>query len=358
MAKKKTKTNAAEFADDEYIDGDAELDFSDDEFEDEENIEPSKLEQYKRKRAVRASKALFRAVDAITSSTTKTCPYLSKEDVASVECVKDIVYDKTLPEVCTLDLYRVKTDAMQPVVFLIHGGGFSAGDKKYRKGQAQWLAINGFTVINVNYGLAPEFTFPMPVNHLIVAANFVYDNAEKLLIDRNNILIAGDSAGGYYSAMLATIGSNNEFNAEFAEPLRCRFKGALLVCGLFDLDTVLKTKYILDVDDGVFLSFVGTSRAEFDKFENKDICMPSKYINSDFPPSFIVYAPQDLLCKGQGEALIEKLNELGVYCEYYGAHRITSNHCFSLLWAGEDACAANELMLSFAKRLVNDRIKL
>ncbi len=357
MARKKISKKNVELGVDENFDGDIEFDFTGEDYDDETALEPSKLEQRKRRRSIRASKALFRAVDAITGSTTKSCPYLSKDDIAAIETIKDIVYDATLPETCTMDLYRVKTNEKQPVVFLIHGGGFSAGDKKYRKGQSQWLAINGFTVINVNYGLAPEFTFPTPVNQLIVAANYVYDNAEKLSIDRDKILIAGDSAGGYYSAMLATISTNKTFNDEFAEPLRCKFIGALLVCGLFDLDTVLSTKYILDIDDGVFLSFVGISRKEFDRFENKNICMPSKFINNKFPPSFIVYAPQDLLCKGQAETLIEKLGELDVYCEYYGARHLTSNHCFSILWSGEDACAANELMLSFAKRLVGDKIK-
>ena len=64
---------------------------------------------------------------------------------------KDIVYDKSAPEDCTLDTYYVKRkEGKYPVLFYIHGGGFVAGDKKYRRALSRWSAQMGYFVINVD----------------------------------------------------------------------------------------------------------------------------------------------------------------------------------------------------------------
>lgn len=318
----------------------------------------SKTEKRRRDRATLASKALFRAIDVLWSSSQNACPYITKKIAQSIECVSDVVYDGDISDVCVFDMYRIQTLEKQPAVILIHGGGFTAGDKRYRKGEAQFFALNGFTVFCINYGLAKRFLFPEPLKHVVNCANFIYDNAEKYNIDTDNILIAGDSAGAYYAAMLAAYADNDNLNELLKIDLRCPIKGTLLNCGLYDMNTVLKTKYAFDVDDGVFLNFTGMSKSDFSTFKYKEICMPLPLVNEKFPPTFIIYSKGDTFCKGQGEALAEKFTEQNVYFESYKARHATAYHCFSLVWHGEDASAANELMKSFALRLVNDKIKL
>lgn len=318
----------------------------------------SKSEIRRRTRTVKISKTLFRAIDILFSGSQNACPYVNKENSGTIECTKDVVYGADVPEVCSMDVYRVPSEELQPAVILIHGGGFSAGDKKYRKGEGQFWALNGFTVFCVNYGLAPDFVFPTPIKHLVNAANYIYHHADEFNIDADRIFVAGDSAGGYYSSMLAAFNGNHEYSRLFGAELDFKLFGALLNCGLYDMQVVFDTKYVFDVDDGVFLSFGGISKKDFDFFQYKDSCMPINFITPDFPPTFVVYSPNDMFCKGQGPALIEKLNESGVYCESYAARHKNSNHCFSLNWRGEDATAANELMMSFAKRLAAGKIKL
>lgn len=317
----------------------------------------SKTEIQRRKRAVRASKALFRTIDVLFNLSQNICPYVSKADAERIELNFDVAYDEGF-DVCKLDIYKVPGESAQPAIILIHGGGFSAGDKKYRRGLSQFFALNGFTVFCVNYGLSPDFVFPDPYNHLVTAANFVYRNAEKYNILPDKILVSGDSAGAYYASMLAVNNCSDVFAREFGAALDFKICGTLLNCGVYDMNTVLNTKYFLDVDDGVFLSITGLRRSELDKFKYKDVCMPYEYITSEYPPSFLISSDNDVFCKGQSASMIERLNSLGVYNEHYVARHKSSIHCFSLNWRGEDAYAANELMLSFAKRLVNDRIKL
>lgn len=317
-------------------------------------------EQRKRNSKVRGARMVFRAIDIIFYSSQNKCPYVNKTNSDTIVCTPDIVYDELAPEVCKFDHYRVDCEKPQtrPAVILIHGGGFTAGDKKYRKGRAQFFSLNGFSVFCVNYGLAPDYNFPDPLRHIVNAANYIYDHAEEYNIDRNRIFVDGDSSGGYYAAMLSAFNCSERLAGEFGFAPKFKIFGTLLNCGVYDMQTVLDTKYPFDIADGVILSLTGISGKDFDNYEHKDVCIPVDFVTKDFPPTFIIYSKNDAFCKGQGEVMLEKLESAGVYCEHYVARHSMSNHCFSLTWSGEDAAAANELMISFAKRLANDKIKL
>lgn len=320
--------------------------------------ELSSLEKWKRKRTVRNAKLLFRAIDVLFKKAQNSCPYVDKDNSKSIHCIKDIVYDEAHAEVCKFDFYRKKTGGKLPAVILIHGGGFIAGDKKYRRGRAQYFALNGFAVFCINYGLAPDFTFPEPLIHIVTAANYIYDNAEKYNIDIGKIFVDGDSAGGYYAAMLSAFNCNDKLKEVFGCAPKFRIFGALYNCGVYDMQTVIDTKYPFDIADGVILSLTGVRSSDFESYEHKDYCVPIEFVSADYPPTFLIYSDNDTFCKGQGNKMLAALDSVGVYCEHYVARHSTSNHCFSLTWTGEDASVANELMMSFAKRLAADKIKL
>lgn len=316
------------------------------------------VEQTRRKNSVRMSRALFRGIDILFRAPQNSCPYVTRRNVGTIEYIADIVYDESLPEICKADLYRVGAQEKQPVVLYIHGGGFTAGGKKYRRGVSQYFALNGFSVFCVDYGLSPDYKFPDPLMHLVAAANFIYDNSERFGVDGERIIVAGDSAGAYYASMLAAFNGNEALKDAFGFAPKFRIFGALLNCGIYDIQTVFDTKYALDVDDAVFIGFAGIRKGEFDGFKYKETCDPVKQITREYPPVFITYSIWDIFCRGQSEALAEVLERTDVYFEKYCARHRTSNHCFSLNWRGEDASSANELMMSFAKRLASDRIKL
>lgn len=318
----------------------------------------SRFERLRRKLSVNAARVLFRTIDIVFNKPQNSCPYVNKSNVKTIECVNDIVYDDSLPKICTMDFYNVRSEEKKPAVLLIHGGGFSAGGKKFRKGQSQYFALNGFGVFCVDYGLAPDYMFPTPINHLVTAANYIYDNAEKYNIDADRIIVAGDSAGGYYASMLAAFNCTDKLGEVFGFAPKFRFFGSILNCGLYDLQTIFQTKYILNVDDAVFLSFIGIRQSDFDSYQYKDYCAPIDHITGDYPPTYVISSAADLFCKGQSDVLLEKFKQCGVYYEFYESRKFISNHCFSLNWRGADAVAANEGMMSFAKRLADGEISL
>ena len=318
----------------------------------------TKSEKRRRKRIMRKTKKLFRAIDILFALAQNACPYVNKNNLETINSETDIIYDESLPKICKMDFYRSKTEEKQPAIILIHGGGFTAGDKKYRKGRAQFFALNGFSVFCINYGLAPQYIYPEPLKHVVAAANFIYDHADDYNLDVDRIFVGGDSAGGYYAAMAAAFNCSDKLKELVGCAPKFRFFGALLNCGVYDMKTVMDTKYLFNLDDGVILSMTGVHAADFDAYKYRDVCVPVELVTSAYPPTFLIYSDNDMFCKGQGNIMADVLEENGVYYESFSARYSGSNHCFSLTWSGDDAAAANELLLSFAKRLADDKIKL
>ena len=57
-------------------------------------------------------------------------------------------------------------------------------------------------MIAIDYRLAPEHKYPQPVFDAIDAWNWVIDNRKELNIEDQPIGVGGDSAGGYYAALI------------------------------------------------------------------------------------------------------------------------------------------------------------
>jgi len=98
-----------------------------------------------------------------------------------------------------------QTDAADlPVVLWIHGGGFVCGDLESYDLVARRLAVeSGAAVFSVDYRLAPEHPFPIPLDDCHAALAWVVANAGDLGVDGSRVAVAGDSAGGNLSAAVA-----------------------------------------------------------------------------------------------------------------------------------------------------------
>lgn len=102
----------------------------------------------------------------------------------------------------TLRLYQAKKPTKKTLVFY-HSGGCVIGGIHTHDHFCRHLAHYGeATVISVDYRLAPEHKFPVPITDAIQAWNWVLNNKEKLNLPEGNIGVAGDSAGGYLSLIL------------------------------------------------------------------------------------------------------------------------------------------------------------
>ena len=103
-------------------------------------------------------------------------------------------------------IYRPAGAGPQPVCVYFHGGGWTLGGLDHYDMLCSHLAQGaGWTVISVDYRLAPEHKFPIPVFDCWTALLAVRAHAAELAIDPSRIAVAGDSAGGNLAAVVSLL---------------------------------------------------------------------------------------------------------------------------------------------------------
>lgn len=103
-----------------------------------------------------------------------------------------------------LDFWQAKSEKPAPLLVIIHGGGWIAGDKKAQFDSNRRFFDRGISIACINYRLAPSNPLPAPVMDAVRAVQFLRSKAVEWNIDPNRIIAMGNSAGGCSSLWLAT----------------------------------------------------------------------------------------------------------------------------------------------------------
>jgi len=78
-----------------------------------------------------------------------------------------------------------------------HGGGWTLGTLDSVDGICRELAVrSGAIVVSVDYRLAPEHPFPVPVDEATAAVEWAVETADALGVDPDRVGVSGTSAGG------------------------------------------------------------------------------------------------------------------------------------------------------------------
>lgn len=118
-------------------------------------------------------------------------------------------------------LYEPKNcSATAPAMVYYHGGGFiyKAAPYHYRLVK-QYCVQTPCKVLLVDYRLTPKHSYPVPVNDCYSGLEWLIKNADKLNIDKETIIIAGDSAGGNLAAAVTLMARDNNLFKPCAQML-------------------------------------------------------------------------------------------------------------------------------------------
>jgi len=122
----------------------------------------------------------------------------------------DVTYRTVDGEPLALDVYQpAKKGKNRPAVVVVHGGGWSAGDKSLFAQQSNQLAERGFVAFSINYRLAPAHPYPAAVDDVEAAVAWVRTHAKEYGVDPKRIGALGGSAGGHLVGMLGTDGEGS-----------------------------------------------------------------------------------------------------------------------------------------------------
>src|SRR5688572_1725107 len=87
------------------------------------------------------------------------------KESAAAKVITDVTFGDDAKQ--KMDVYLPEGRSEQtPVVIMLHGGGFVAGDKSEFSARAQQFSAKGFAVLNVNYRLVSvDGVFSNPLVH-------------------------------------------------------------------------------------------------------------------------------------------------------------------------------------------------
>lgn len=112
------------------------------------------------------------------------------------------VADQTQIEARSYIPDQLQHQQQRPALVFAHGGGWCLGSLDAWDRACRLLADSTqLVVFSVDYRLAPEFKFPIPLTDFFCAFRHIYHNALTLGIDPNRIAVGGDSAGANLAAV-------------------------------------------------------------------------------------------------------------------------------------------------------------
>ncbi|MDD6189063.1 MAG: alpha/beta hydrolase [Clostridiales bacterium] len=152
--------------------------------------------------------------------------YITKEDLARMALPVDFDTDRiknkvldiqygTLPEQ-KLDVYLPgDAKAPFPVIFYVHGGGWSMGTKRLGALDCIIDAVKfGYAVISVDYRLAPTVCYPEFIYDVKTAVRWARANADQYGFDPERFGMVGDSAGGHITLTMGFTANRVEYEGE------------------------------------------------------------------------------------------------------------------------------------------------
>jgi acetyl esterase/lipase len=215
------------------------------------------------------------------------------------------VYSKVGPWDGRMDLYlNTASPKPVPVIINIHGGGWNKGTKESQSGFNGFFR-QGWSVVNMEYRLSTYAPAPAAVEDTRCVLIYLLNNAKKLNIDPNRIVIMGGSAGGHLALVGGLLENDHTFDTN------CPTKETVKVRAIID-------KYgITDVGQ-----WKSKSAGQWLGPHAKDAAFirsvsPLYLVKKTSPPTFIVHGDADpTVPYEQSVALHKKLQEAGVKTEF------------------------------------------
>jgi alpha-L-fucosidase 2 len=227
--------------------------------------------------------------------------------VANAALTKDIEYGNASGVSLRLDAFVPDGPGPFPAVILVHGGGWSAGDKSGGRSKAyiapmdEPLGRAGFAWFEINYRLAPKYHFPACIEDVETAIRWVKAHAEEYHLDPSRIAIAGESAGGHLVDLAAARADKST-----------QVAAVVSFYGVYDMVAQVKN----ESPDGNAKKLFGITQLDDQTTPIVRAASAAAYLKTGLPPFLLVHGDADPKVSYQMDVEFRaKLLALGVPCD-------------------------------------------
>ncbi len=239
-----------------------------------------------------------------------------------------------------MDIYLPagRTTATTKVIILVHGGGWSSGDKADFASFIDTLKkrLPGYAIFNINYRLATGTSnlFPTQENDVKTAIEFIYGKRTDYAISDKFVLL-GASAGAHLSLLHAY---------KYSTPVK--IKAVVDFFGPTDLVDMYNNPASIFAPPAAVAAVVGaTPVTNLTLYQQSS---PINFVTAQSPPTIILQGGVDVLvAPSQSASLNTKLQTFGVVKQY--VFYPTENHG----WTGANMVDSFDKIAAFLAVNVN-----
>ena len=248
---------------------------------------------------------------------------------------KNIVYAKVGERKLHLDIfYPSDKGKIFPGIVLLHGGGWSSGNRELLIPMAEKLASEGYVTVSIEYRLSTEALYPAAVYDIKASIRWMRANASKYKIDTNKIAIYGCSAGGHLAALIGTTNGNKKFEGSEGNNIHSSDVQAIV-----DVDGVVD--FYGKGSEEVYKKSGKPSAAHLwfgaSPKENPEVWIeagPINHIGKNTPPILFINSGQARFHAGRDE-MIKILNSNKIYSEVHTLEGTIHTFWFFKPWFDE-----------------------
>lgn len=189
-----------------------------------------------------------------------------------------------------------------PGVLIIHGGGWSSGDRSQLRGYGLRLARAGYVCVASEYRLTPESPWPAQIHDVKTALRWMRANAAELGLNPDRIAVEGNSAGAHLALLIAGTPGVAEFEGEGGNA-GVSTEVSVAIGVYAPTDFTLMGGRVLVGDQGK-----DAARA----------ASPVTYVDGNFPPTLLIHGNADeTVAPEQSELMYRALLAAGVPAELH-----------------------------------------
>ncbi len=251
-------------------------------------------------------KPLTRSKSSIASSSgtvAKKNKSLRDDCTAKTGIRKDLEYSRNGGESLRLDACVPDGKGPFPAVIMVHGGGWTSGDKAQGVNPLFGpVSKAGLAWFSINYRLAPKYRYPASVQDVQAAVLWVKQHAAEFYIDPQRVALLGESAGGQL-VVLAVVRATDNTRVAAAIPFYAPMN--------LETDTERRGGLSLSLRD-----LFGRSNVDDAVTQLLREASPINHVHPALPPFLLIHGTADMSVPySQSLEFQARLKAAGVWCD-------------------------------------------